>query len=31
MESDFAMSAAGVDLTKFLKGWGRSHGFRRLG
>ena len=26
-----AMSAAGVDLTNFLKGWGRSHGFRRLG
>ena len=23
-ESDFAMSAAGVDLTNFLKGWGRS-------
>ena len=27
LESDFAMSAAGVDLTNFLKGWGRSGGF----
>ena len=27
VESDFAMSAAGVDLTNFLKGWGRSGGF----
>ena len=26
-----AMSAGGVDLSNFLKGWGRSHGFRRLG
>ena len=26
-----AMSAAGVDLINFFKGWGRSHGFRRLG
>ena len=25
------MSAAGVDLTNFFKGWGRSRGFRRLG
>ena len=28
---DFAMSAAGVDLINFFKGWGRSGGFRRLG
>ena len=26
-----AMSAAGVDLMNFFKGWGRSGGFRRLG
>ena len=26
-----AMSAAGVDLINFFKGWGRSRGFRRLG
>ena len=26
-----AMTAAGVDLINFFKGWGRSRGFRRLG
>ena len=26
-----AMSAAGLYLTTFLKGWGRSGGFKRLG
>ena len=26
-----AMSAAGVDLSSFLKGWGISPGFKRLG
>ena len=26
-----AMSAAGLDLTSFLKGWGGSGGFKRLG
>ena len=26
-----AMSVAGVDLTRFLKGWDRSRGFKRLG
>ena len=31
LESDFAMSSAGLDLTSFLKGWGRSGGFKRLG
>ena len=31
LDFDFAMSSAGVDLTNFLKGWDRSHGFRRLG
>ena len=31
LDSDFAMSAAGLDLTSFLKGWGRSGGFKRLG
>ena len=31
LHSDFAMSSAGLDLTSFLKGWGRSGGFKRLG
>ena len=26
-----AMSAAGLDLNSFIKGWGRSGGFKRLG
>ena len=31
LDLDFAMSAAGVDLTNFFKVWGRSRGFKRLG
>ena len=31
VDSEIDLSAAGLDLTSFLKGWGRSEGFKRLG